>query len=117
MYRFLLCVALSGASAVPCFALAQGAPVTPNLGAVHGEGSLTDGDGDTGSWTIDATLADGDFTGTGSVTLRGATMRGALPFEPFEPPGLEVRRLVERVDVDAADVVRLVGDVRGEAVD
>lgn len=78
MSRILLWLALSSVSALPCVALAQGAAVTPNLGAVHGEGSLTDGDGNTGAWTIDATLAGGDFTGTGSVTLRGVTMRGPL---------------------------------------
>jgi hypothetical protein len=78
MSRFFVSLALLGAASVPCAALAQGAPVTPNLGAVHGEGVLSDNDGASGTWTIDAVLSGGDFTGTGSATLGGVSVQGPL---------------------------------------
>lgn len=78
MSRVLLSLALIGAAALPCAVRAQGAAVTPNQGAVKGEGVLTDSDGAAGSWTIDAVLSGGDFTGSGTVTLRGVTIRGPL---------------------------------------
>ncbi|TFI57886.1 hypothetical protein E2493_12930 [Sphingomonas parva] len=71
---------------VACFGLAlvlaagagRAAPVTPNLGPIHGEGTLADNDGNAGTWSIDAVLTGGDFAGRGTVTLRGVTVNGAL---------------------------------------
>lgn len=78
MFRKVSWLALIGAATLPNAVLAQGAPVTPNLGAVHGEGVLKDNDGNAGTWSIDAVLSGGDFTGTGTATLRGATVQGPL---------------------------------------
>jgi hypothetical protein len=78
MSRVSVWLALFGAAAAPCAAMAQGAQVTPNLGAVQGEGTLQDNDGNSGTWSIDAVLSGGDFTGTGAATIRGVTVRGPL---------------------------------------
>lgn len=68
------------ALAVP--ALAQvapaGSPVTPNAGAVSGQGVLNDHDGHSGTWRIDAVLSGGSFTGTVSIELNGFTVTGPL---------------------------------------
>jgi hypothetical protein len=69
--RFAAILVLAGS-------VAHAAPVTPNLGAVHGEGTLTDNDGHQGRWSVDAVLSGGNFTGTGTVVLRGVTVSGAL---------------------------------------
>lgn len=78
MSRILISLALFGAASLPCAALAQGAAVTPDLGAVQGQGVLADNDGNAGTWSIEAVLAGGDFTGAGTATLRGVTVQGPL---------------------------------------
>ncbi|MBS0480464.1 MAG: hypothetical protein JSR79_14345 [Proteobacteria bacterium] len=55
-----------------------GASVTPNAGAVTGEGVLNDHDGHTGVWRITAVLSNGRFTGAGTVELNGQTVTGPL---------------------------------------
>lgn len=57
---------------------AAGTAVTPNMGAVTGNGILTDRDGNPlGTWSVDGALKAGKFTGTLSATLKGQTL--ALP--------------------------------------
>lgn len=52
-----------------------GPAVTPNLGPVTGSGVLTDSGGKSlGTWSVKATLKDGDFTGAATVTIQGATL-------------------------------------------
>jgi hypothetical protein len=69
---------VAAAAATPV--VAQPAPpagpaVTPNAGPVTGKGGLTDsGGGALGTWSIDAVLKDGDFTGSATVTIKGATL-------------------------------------------
>jgi hypothetical protein len=67
-------VALGLAGATGAWAQAIG----PNSGAVAGKGVLNDHDGHTGTWSVQAVLRNGDFTGTGTVTLAGATVSGPL---------------------------------------
>lgn len=56
-----------------------GAPVHANMGAVVGAGTLTDRDGVAiGSWSVNARLAAGKFTGAASVTIKGQTFGGTL---------------------------------------
>jgi len=67
----------TSAMAVPP-APAPGSAVTPNMGAVTGNGTLTDRDGNPlGTWSVDGTLKAGKFTGTLSAALKGQTV--ALP--------------------------------------
>jgi hypothetical protein len=42
------------------------------------QGVLNDHDGHRGTWSVQAILKDGNFTGSGSVTLAGSTVAGAL---------------------------------------
>ena len=52
-----------------------GAPVTANMGPVTGQGSLTDRDGKAiGTWTVNAILKGGQFSGTASVTIQGQSV-------------------------------------------
>lgn len=55
-----------------------GSPVTPNAGAMRGQGSLSDNNGNSGTWQIVAVLKDGDFTGTGRATIGGVVVEGPL---------------------------------------
>ena len=64
------CVFLSGA--------AFAAAVTPNSGPVEGRGTLSDGSGRTGTWSVQAILKDGKFTGEGTLSLGAASFSGAL---------------------------------------
>lgn len=58
-----------------------GGPVTPNLGALTGEGTLTDGSGQPiGSWTIAAELKEGNFSGSGTIRIGTVTL--AMPLLP-----------------------------------
>jgi hypothetical protein len=74
------------ASTLPVFmacsvpsAAAPDAPVTANMGPVRGEGQLVDNSGALmGNWTIDATLSEGIFSGTATITVKGATYTGPL---------------------------------------
>jgi hypothetical protein len=50
----------------------------PNGGAVTGQGVLNDHDGHRGTWSVQAVLKDGNFTGSGSVVLAGSTVAGPL---------------------------------------
>lgn len=52
--------------------------VTPNAGPMRGQGSLSDNNGNSGTWQIDAVLKNGDFTGTGRATIGGAVVEGPL---------------------------------------
>jgi hypothetical protein len=79
----LAALALGLALATP--ALAQtpppGAAVTPNMGSVTGSGSLTNRERQAiGTWSVSAVLKDGHFTGSGSATINGATVK--MPLKP-----------------------------------
>lgn len=56
----------------------EGAAVTPDAGAVHGEGTIVNREGQSGTWSVDAVLSGGDFTGTGIVNFGGMTVNGTL---------------------------------------
>ncbi|MEP9371633.1 hypothetical protein [Mesorhizobium sp. KR1-2] len=58
--------------------VAQAAPLTPNEGAVAFTGTLTDGDDKSGSFTIEALLKDGDFTGRGRIVTSDYTVEGNI---------------------------------------
>jgi hypothetical protein len=59
-------------------AAAMAAPLTPNHGAVAYSGSLTDSDGRPGSFTVEAQLRAGDFTGRARVVTADYTVEGPL---------------------------------------
>lgn len=54
------------------------APVTPNAGAVTGQGTFKDNDGNDGTWSVRAVLKDGDFSGEGTLVIGGVTYTGPL---------------------------------------
>lgn len=62
-------------------AVPAAAQINPNAGAVTGVGTLSDNDGNSGTWQLRATLAGGAFTGELTMTLGGkaltVTMRNA----------------------------------------
>lgn len=53
-------------------------PVGPNAGPMRGEGSLSDSDGNTGNWSLEAVLKDGYFEGTGRALIGDAIVEGPL---------------------------------------
>lgn len=57
---------------------AQAAPLTPNSGALQATGSVTDGGGQQGQFSVQATLKGGAFTGSGRLTIGGKSVEGAL---------------------------------------
>ena len=79
-HAVLLAVILAAA---PAALPAQGAPpaggvVTPNAGAFTGRGTLTDNDGHAGTWSVDATLKAGVFTGSATVAIAGTRVTAPL---------------------------------------
>lgn len=70
-------VVLCGAFLTAQPVIAAGA-VLPNAGPMEGQGTLTDSDGRTGTWSVRATLKDGNFTGEGTISLGGASFSGPL---------------------------------------
>jgi hypothetical protein len=69
---FLIVGLLAAASA------ARAQAVGPNAGPMSGQGVLNDHDGHRGTWSVQAVLKDGAFTGSGAVTLAGTTVSGPL---------------------------------------
>jgi hypothetical protein len=68
--------ALWGAAMIAASAAA--APLTPNSGPVTLKGSLTDSDKQTGTFTVQANLKDGNFTGTATFEIGGQAIAGPL---------------------------------------
>lgn len=64
-----------GLVSVPALA---GSPVGPNAGTMRGEGTLSDSDGNTGAWAIEAVLSEGYFVGTGRASVGEAIVEGPL---------------------------------------
>lgn len=65
----------------PAQAQSPDRPVNPNMGPVTGQGVLTDSKQiSIGTWAIAARLEGGQFSGSGSVTINGATV--TMPLEP-----------------------------------
>lgn len=58
--------------------LAEAAPLTPNSGSLTATGVITDGDGDRGEFSVKATLKQGNFVGSGRLTLGGQVVEGPL---------------------------------------
>lgn len=54
------------------------APLTPNTGALTMNGELADSGSQVGSFSMQAVLKDGNFTGTATLTVDGTTLSGAL---------------------------------------
>lgn len=62
--------------------------VGPNAGPVQGQGALKDSDGRTGTWSVQAVLKDGNFTGSATLSLGGNQMSGPLvPGQSFVENG------------------------------
>jgi hypothetical protein len=59
-------------------ASAAAAPLTANSGAIAAKGELADGGRVVGSFTVQAVLRDGNFSGTGTLVAGGSTVSGAL---------------------------------------
>jgi hypothetical protein len=57
---------------------AQAQSLGPNAGPISAQGVLNDNDGHIGTWSVEAVLKDGAFTGSGSTTLAGVTVAGPL---------------------------------------
>jgi hypothetical protein len=58
--------------------VALAAPLGPNAGALSVSGTANDHDGNKGSFSIQAVLKDGNFTGTGQLAVGPAKVEGAL---------------------------------------
>ncbi|PWG01709.1 hypothetical protein [Sphingosinicella humi] len=58
--------------------LTAAGPVGPNAGPMLGEGSLSDSDGNTGNWAVEAVLRDGNFEGSGRAVIGDAVVEGPL---------------------------------------
>jgi hypothetical protein len=58
--------------------LAHAAPLTPNSGALTVAGTVTDRDNNAGTFTVQAVLKDGHFTGTASFAIAGTSIAGPL---------------------------------------
>jgi len=59
---------------MPAFA----APLGPNAGALNVAGTANDHDGNKGSFSVEAVLKDGNFTGTGHFAVGKTTVDGPL---------------------------------------
>jgi hypothetical protein len=57
---------------------ARAQAIGPNAGAMTGQGVLNDHDGHSGTWSVQAVLENGAFSGAGSVALAGSTVAGPL---------------------------------------
>lgn len=55
-----------------------GQVISPNAGPVEGRGTLTGNDGRAGTWSVQAVLKDGNFTGEATLSLDGAGFAAPL---------------------------------------
>lgn len=78
MIRRLAALSLLAAAPALAQVTPSGAPVGPNAGAVSGQGTLSDHDGNQGTWRVEGVLSQGNFTGTGTVEIAGQTVSGPL---------------------------------------
>lgn len=78
MIRRLAALSLLAAAPALAQVAPSGAPVGPNAGAMSGQGTLSDNDGNQGTWRVEAVLSGGNFTGSGTVEIAGQTVTGPL---------------------------------------
>jgi hypothetical protein len=69
---------LFATTALLAAAMAQAAPLTPNSGAVKVAGQVTDRENNAGTFSVQAVLKDGHFTGTATFAIGGTSMAGPL---------------------------------------
>jgi hypothetical protein len=58
--------------------MGHAAPLSPNSGALKVEGKVTHGDNNAGTFSAQAVLKDGHFTGTATFTIAGTSIAGPL---------------------------------------